>query len=136
MNESVPCGRNQRIIAVGTDIVECHRIARMMENHGDVFLRRVFTDREIDYCSGKKMAYQHYAARWAVKEAVLKTLGTGWARGIFWTDVELINLAGGKPIIQMYNRAAEVAREAGIAEVLVSVSHTREYAVAFTTAVG
>lgn len=124
------------VIAVGTDIIECPRIARMLDNHGEVFLKRVFTPVEIEYCYGRKMAYQHYAARWAAKEAVLKTLGTGWARGISWTDVELAKLPGGKPVIRLYNRASEVARETGINEVLISVSHTREYAVAFATAIG
>lgn len=124
------------VIAVGTDIIECQRIARMLDNHGEVFLKRVFTATEIEYCYGRKMAYQHYAARWAAKEAVLKTLGTGWAKGISWTDVELVNLQGGKPVIRLYNRASEVAKESGIHEVMISVSHTREYAVAFATAIG
>jgi len=107
----------------------------MMDSHGELFLTRVFTSIEIDYCSGRKMGYQHYAARWAAKEAVLKTLGTGWASGIQWTDVELSNLPSGKPVIRLYNRAAEVARDLGIDEVLISVSHTRDFAVAFASAV-
>lgn len=124
------------VIAIGTDIIECPRIARMIDSHGDLFLKRVFTPVEIDYCAGRKMAYQHFAARWAAKEAVLKTLGTGWAAGISWTDVELCNLPGGKPVIRLYNRASEIAQEMGIAEVFISVSHTREYAVAFASAMG
>lgn len=132
----IGANRGQAVIAIGTDIIECQRIARMISNHGQVFLDRVFTPAEIDYCSGRKMDYQHYAARWAAKEAVLKTLGTGWARGISWTDVELTHLPGGQPIISLYNRAAEIAKENGIGQVLVTISHTHEYAVAFATAMG
>ena len=79
------------LISIGTDIIECVRIAQMIEKHGEVFLQRVFTQKEIQYCSSRKAATQHYAGRWAAKEAVLKVLGTGWAKGIQWTDVEIVN---------------------------------------------
>jgi holo-[acyl-carrier protein] synthase len=70
------------LISIGTDIIECVRIAQMIEKHGEVFLQRVFTQKEIQYCSSRKAANQHYAGRWAAKEAALKVLGTGWAKGI------------------------------------------------------
>lgn len=124
-----------RIIAIGTDIIECPRIADMLAKHGDVFVKRVFTETEIEYCAGRKMDYQHYAGRWAAKEAVLKALGTGWSAGIQWTDVEMTRQPGGQPKIVLYNRALERSQEMGIDEILISVSHTREYAVAFATAV-
>ncbi len=130
--------RNERgsVIGIGTDIVECQRIARMMESHGDAFIKRVYSPREIDYCAGRKMSYQHYAGRWAAKEAVLKALGTGWARGIQWTDVEMVGGPSGKPEVTLHNLAASIAQQAGITEILISISHTREYAVAFATALG
>ncbi len=68
------------IIGTGIDIVECLRIAQMIEKHGELFIARVYTEHEIEYCSARKMATQHYAGRWAAKEAVLKALGTGWRR--------------------------------------------------------
>ena len=71
-----------KLISIGTDIIECVRIAQLIEKHGEVFLQRVFTQKEILYCSSRKAATQHYAGRWAAKEAVLKVLGTGWAKGI------------------------------------------------------
>ena len=80
-----------KLISIGTDIIECVRIAQMIEKHGEVFLQRVFTQKEILYCSSRKAATQHYAGRWAAKEAVLKVLGTGWTKGIQWTDVEIVN---------------------------------------------
>jgi holo-[acyl-carrier protein] synthase len=126
----------QRVIAIGTDIIECPRIADMLAKHGDVFVNRVFTATEIEYCAGRKMDYQHYAGRWAAKEAVLKALGTGWSGGIKWTDVELIREPSGQPKIVLYNRALERSQELGIDEIMISVSHTREFAVAFATALG
>jgi phosphopantetheinyl transferase len=75
------------ILGVGIDIVECLRIAQMIERHGELFITRVYTDAEIEYCTARKAATQHYAGRWAAKEAVLKALGTGWRRGIGWREV-------------------------------------------------
>nr|MCU0717683.1 holo-ACP synthase [Pirellula sp.] len=103
-----------QLVSIGTDIIECVRIAQMIEKHGEIFLQRVFTPREIHYCSSRKAATQHYAGRWAAKEAVLKVLGTGWAKGIQWTDIEIINEVSGAPTLQMHGKAAEIARERGI----------------------
>ena len=82
------------IIGIGTDIVECLRIAQMIERHGELFITRVYTPHEIQYCQSRKQATQHFAGRWAAKEAVLKALGTGWRRGISWRDVEIRNACG------------------------------------------
>ena len=123
------------LISIGTDIIECVRIAQMIEKHGEVFLQRVFTQKEIQYCSSRKAANQHYAGRWAAKEAVLKVLGTGWAKGIQWTDVEIINKVSGAPMIVMTGKAAEIARERGIREVMITISHCRAYATAFATGI-
>ena len=70
------------IIGIGTDIVECLRIARMIERHDELFLNRVYTRHEIQYSSSRKAATQHYAGRWAAKDSVLIALGSGWSRGI------------------------------------------------------
>ncbi len=124
------------IIGIGTDIIECDRIERMLEKHGDVFLSRVFTACEVEYCSGRKAAVQHYAGRWAAKEAVLKALGTGWAHGIQWTDVEVVNQQGGKPNIVLAGVAQQLSLQQGIGEMMISISHCKSYAVAYATAVG
>ncbi len=118
------------LISIGTDIIECVRIAQMIEKHGEVFLQRVFTQREIVYCSSRKAATQHYAGRWAAKEAVLKVLGTGWAKGIQWTDIEVVNEVSGAPVIKITGKAAEIAKERGILEVMITISHCRAYATA------
>ena len=124
-----------KLISIGTDIIECVRIAQLIDKHGEVFLQRVYTQKEILYCSSRKAATQHYAGRWAAKEAVLKVLGTGWAKGIQWTDVEVVNEVSGAPMITLTGKAADVARERGIREVLISISHCRAYATAFATGV-
>jgi holo-[acyl-carrier protein] synthase len=123
------------LISIGTDIIECVRIAQMIEKHGEVFLQRVFTQKEIQYCSSRKAANQHYAGRWAAKEAALKVLGTGWAKGILWTDVEVVNEVSGAPTLVMTGKAAEIARELGIREVMITISHCRAYATAFATGI-
>jgi holo-[acyl-carrier protein] synthase len=123
-----------RIAGIGTDIVECLRIAQMIERHGELFLTRVYTRHEIEYCSSRKAATQHYAGRWAAKEAVLKALGTGWIRGISWRDIEVRNQKGGKPVIALAGGAREVCERAGITDMLISISHCRSHATAYALA--
>jgi holo-[acyl-carrier protein] synthase len=124
------------IIGIGTDITECLRIARMIEHHGEFFIDRVYTAEEIRYCQCRKQATQHYTGRWAAKEAVLKALGTGWRRGISWQDVEIINQSGGKPICLLHDGALDAAKQLGILNVHVSISHCRTHATAYAVAVG
>lgn len=119
------------ILGIGTDIIECERIDRMVRRHGDHFLRRVYTEQEIRYCADRKNADQHYAGRWAAKEAVLKALGTGWIAGIAWTDVEVGHAEGGRPIILLHGGAAKIAEEQGVLEIRISITHCKSHAVAF-----
>lgn len=127
---------SMRILGIGTDIIECPRIGRMIEQHGELFLRRVYTDREIRYCQSRKHAIEHFAGRWAAKEAILKAIGTGWSRGIAWTDLEVRNTFDGEPKVHVRGGAREVALRRGIGDVLVSISHCRTYATAYALAVG
>jgi holo-[acyl-carrier protein] synthase len=123
------------VVGIGTDIVECLRIAQMIERHGELFLTRVFTPHEIEYCGSRKAATQHYAGRWAAKEAVLKALGTGWSRGISWQDMEIRNHAGGKPSVRLAGGAREACEQLSIRQILVSISHCRSHATALAVAV-
>jgi holo-[acyl-carrier protein] synthase len=125
-----------QILGLGTDIVECLRIAQMIERHGELFIQRVYTAHEIEYCSSRKSATQHYAGRWAAKEAVLKAIGTGWIRGISWRDVEIRNHRSGKPTIALAGGAREACEKRGIAEMLISISHCRSNATATAIALG
>lgn len=123
------------VVGIGTDIVGVLRIAQMIERHGELFIARVYTPAEIEYCSSRKSATQHYAGRWAAKEAVLKALGTGWIRGITWKDVEIRNQPDGKPTIALGGGAREICEKLGIGEIMVSISHCRSHATAFALAV-
>jgi holo-[acyl-carrier protein] synthase len=124
------------LYGIGTDIVECLRIAQMIERHGELFITRVYTEHEIEYCQSRKQATQHFAGRWAAKEAVLKALGTGWRRGISWRDVEVRNLRSGSPLINLYGGARDYMLEQGITKVMISISHCRSHATAYAIALG
>jgi holo-[acyl-carrier protein] synthase len=124
------------ILGTGIDIVECLRIAQMIERHGELFITRVFTDHEIEYCSARKAATQHYAGRWAAKEAVLKALGTGWRRGISWRDIEIRNDKSGAPTVKLRGGARDVMQQARIGRMHVTISHCRSFAVAYVVAEG
>src|SRR5215468_7014315 len=105
-----------QIVGIGTDIVECLRIGQMIEKHAELFLSRVYTEAEIRYCQARKNAVEHFAGRWAAKEAVLKCLGTGWSKGLCWTDIEVCNEPNGRPRIQLqaatrdFERVADAVR--------------------------
>jgi len=125
-----------RIVGLGTDIIEVVRIGHMLERHGEQFLRRVYTTTEVEYCQARRDHTQHFAGRWAAKEAVMKTLGTGWAQGVTFRDIEVRSHPGGKPTIGLSGGAREKARELGITQVLITISHCRAYATATAIAIG
>ena len=117
-----------KLTGVGIDLVEVPRIRELLDKHGQRFKERTFTAAEIDYCDGCAEPAMHYAARFAAKEAVAKALGTGiWADGVSWTDIEVLREASGKPVIILHGMAKE---HAGEATCLVSLTHTRDLAMA------
>jgi len=122
------------IIGIGTDIVECLRIGRMIEQHGELFLTRVYTSHEIRYCQNRKNSTEHFAGRWAAKEAILKCLGTGWSKGLAWTDLEIRNDYNGAPEVHMSGAVREYAEQLRISNIMISISHCRAYATAYALA--
>lgn len=122
------------IVGLGTDIVEISRVREMVEKHGDHFLQRCFTKAEIAYADKFRDASVRFAGRWAAKEAVVKVLGTGFVKGITFHDIEVLPLDSGQPRIELSGGAGEIAHQMGIAKVLITISHAKEYATA--TAVG
>lgn len=122
------------IVGIGSEIVECLRIGRMIERHGEQFLLRVFTDAEVRHCQGRKRATEHFAAHWAAKEAIFKALGTSWRRGLSWTDIEIRLENGGRPQVTLSGAVRELARKEKVGEVLVTMSHCRAYATAYALA--
>jgi holo-[acyl-carrier protein] synthase len=123
------------MLTTGVDLIEIARVDRMLARYGDRFLERIFTPAEILYCRGR---LPELAARFAAKEAVSKALGVGLRMiapdGIHWREVEVIGDMRGKPLVRLYGRAAERADELSLEEWAVSLSHTREHAVAFVVA--
>lgn len=122
------------IIGIGTDIIEIKRIKNAAEK-GKGFLERVFTVGELAYAMQKKDPYPSLAARFAAKEAVMKALGTGFSE-ISWQDIEVVSNEKGKPVIGLQGGAAEIAGNSGIKQILITLSHSREFATAFAIAVG
>lgn len=126
-----------RILGHGVDIVETSRIRDVIDAHGEAFLGRCFTPAERAYAErGRRRRIEHYAVRFAAKEAVLKALGTGWRDGIGWRDIEVLRLPSGRPTLLLSGRAGEVATEMGVADWFLSLSHTEKYAVASAIASG
>jgi holo-[acyl-carrier protein] synthase len=117
------------IIGIGVDLVKIDRINKAGKNHSG-FLERVFTPREREYCSKQKNPGQHYAARFAAKEAVLKAIGTGWSAGVKWTDMEVLHGEGGGPIVNISGRVKDLMDLKGVRQILLSYSHDGDYAVA------
>jgi holo-[acyl-carrier protein] synthase len=112
---------------IGVDLLEVARIKKALDRWGERFLHRVFTQGERDYCKRKAHPEQSLAARFAAKEAVLKAIGTGLSGGISWTDVEVVNDERGKPGVRLGER---IVRRIGKRKVLLSISHTKEFAIA------
>jgi len=123
------------IIGVGVDLISVERVRKALErSSGGRFKDRVFTVIEQAYCDAMKVKYQHYAARFAAKEAVMKSLGIGWSKGVAWTDIEVINLPSGQPTIKLRGRVAEVAKEKSASIIHVTLSHQAGYAIAAAVA--
>ena len=119
------------LIGTGVDLIEVERIARSIERYGERFLRRIYTDHEIAYCSGRKRAgAESFAARFAAKEAGAKALGTGISRGVTWTEFEVERQPGGRPVLELRGRAALLARELGVKTISLSLTHTGSLAMA------
>jgi holo-[acyl-carrier protein] synthase len=123
------------IVGIGTDIVECLRVGRMVEQHGELFLMRVYTEREIRHCQSRPRSTELFAARWAAKEAVLKCLGLGRRRGLSWTDIEVRTDGGGKPQVMLCGAAKDIAQAQRVGDILLSLAHCRAYATAYAVAV-
>lgn len=116
--------------AVGIDIVELQRVAAALARHGQRFIDRVYTPIEAAICRGR---LAELAARFAAKEAVMKALGTG-ARGVAWREIEVLLNRRGKPLVYLHGRARERAQEIDLAGLDLSMSHSRQYAIAFVVA--
>ena len=118
------------IVGLGIDVAEVRRIQAVIEAQRERFLRRVYTPAEAAYCEQFKNKYERYAGRFAVKEAAMKALGTGWSRGVRWVDVEVARQRGGRPILLLKGEAKKIADRLGVKNIAVSITHTSEEAFA------
>ncbi len=120
-------------ISIGVDIVS---IGRISNNLDDRFINRVYTKDEIKYCKTKNNNTHHFAGRLAGKEAVSKALKITWEEGINWKDIEILSGENSTPRVVLHGEAKKVANERKIRNIQISISHEKEYAVAFAITVG
>ncbi|UCD72266.1 MAG: holo-ACP synthase [Syntrophobacterales bacterium] len=118
------------IYGIGVDIVSIRRFERMLERWGPLFTKRVFTPAEVDFCRNKSNPGQHFALRWAAKEAMLKALGLGLRGGIKWTDIEVVNDSFGRPSFEVHDQVKDFLTDRNIKTAFVSISHERDYGIA------
>lgn len=117
------------IVGIGIDIVEIDRIRKALQGTQSME-KKVFTGTEIQYCRKRKNLYQHFAGRFAAKEAALKALGTGWSQGIRWRDIETVEGDRGQPVLELHAKAKKLFEASGATLALVSITHSPEQAVA------
>lgn len=123
------------IYGIGTDIIEVERIKSAIKNNSG-FLKRVYTENEINYCNSKNIVkFQSFAARFAAKEAVAKSLAEGVSKNISLKEIELSNMNSGAPFIKLYGKTEEFSKKLKIKEIKVSVSATKNFAVAYAVAI-
>jgi holo-[acyl-carrier protein] synthase len=118
------------VLGLGTDLIETRRVQQSIDRFGERFLERIFSAGEIAYCKRKKNAAESFAARFAAKEAGAKALGTGISHGVSWKEFEVKREASGKPSLHLSGRAAQLAGGVGVRRIQLSLTHSRELAMA------
>ncbi len=118
------------IHGTGVDLIEISRIKNSIQKYSGKFEERVFTSKEIDYCRSKADPFKHFAARFAAKEAVLKSLGTGMAQGIAWKDMEILNRESGQPVLNLTGRGRHIFDALNLKDIHISITHDKSYALA------
>lgn len=118
------------VIGIGVDLVECARIQSSIDRFGDRFLRRVFTEGEIEYSMSMKFPARHLAARFAGKEAVSKAFGTGIGKAMGWRNIDIRKKESGEPFLVFSGPAEALAAKRGITSALITLSHTEHHAIA------
>ena len=117
------------IIGLGVDATDIPRVAAVLDRYGERFLRRIFTEGEIAYCTRRRDPVPHLAGRFAAKEACMKALGTGHSHGVLWKDIEVFR-AGGPPELRLHGGAARRATEMNVLKSLLTITHSEVLALA------
>ncbi len=118
------------IFGIGIDIIEIERIKHSIQKYSERFEQKVFTQREIDYCRSQADPNKHFAARFSVKEAVLKSLGTGMTGGIAWKDIEVGHQRSGQPVLNLYGKGKKLFDHLKLKTIHISITHDKQYAAA------
>jgi holo-[acyl-carrier protein] synthase len=118
------------IVGLGMDITEVDRMEAAIERRGLAFLQRIFTPSEIAYCQRHRKHAERFAGRFAVKEAAMKALGTGWAQGVRWVDIEVVREPSGKPTLKLSGTTLEIANRLGVKNIAVTITHDGNTALA------
>src|SRR5262249_42603154 len=124
------------IVGIGTSIVEVLRIGRMIERHGELFLTRVYTERELRFCQRRKHAAAHFARLWAAKAAVLECLGLKYRRDFAWNATEIRQETDGQLRVHLCGAAKDQAQRLRVQDIRLSIAHCRGYATAYALALG
>lgn len=122
------------IVGLGLDLARIDRLEDMIGRRGQRALDRLFTAGEQAYCDSRGARFSHYAGRFAVKEAVMKVLGTGWRRGVRWVDIEVVRAPGQAPTVALHGESARIAERRGIARIHVTITHDAGLAAAVAVA--
>lgn len=118
------------IKGIGIDSTELDRVARVYGEYGEHFLRKIYTDSEREYFTRWADPVPRIAGRFAVKEACMKALGTGWSNGVRWRDIEVLRHPSGRPVLELHGRAAELFAALGATDALCTITHSRDHALA------
>jgi holo-[acyl-carrier protein] synthase len=122
------------IFGTGIDIIEVDRIKNSIQKYSDRFKKKIFTQKEIDYCHSQADPAKHFAARFTVKEAVLKCFGTGLTGGILWKDIEVGKLNSGQPVLNLHGNGKKLFNQLNLKHIHVSITHDKTYAAAHAIA--
>ena len=122
------------IFGTGIDIIEVDRIKNSIQKYSDRFKKKIFTQKEIDYCHSQADPAKHFAARFTVKEAVLKCFGTGMTGGILWKDIEVDKLNSGQPFLSLHGNGKKLFNQLNLKHIHVSITHDKTYAAAHAIA--
>ena len=122
------------IFGTGIDIIEVDRIKNSIQKYSDRFKKKIFTQKEIDYCHSQADPAKHFAARFTVKEAVLKCFGTGLTGGILWKDIEVDKLNSGQPVLNLYGNGKKLFHQLNLKHIHISITHDKTYAAAHAIA--
>lgn len=122
------------VVGIGTQVVECDRVRRLIDRHGEAFLAQVYTDREVRACHARPRSTEQFAAVWAAKEAVFRAVGLTWRPGVAWTDVEVVHEPGTQPRAVVTGPTADRLAARGVGSVMLTTAHTRAFATATAVA--